>query len=421
MPKARRIPSYRYHKASDQAVVVLDGRSHYLGPWDSPESRSRYDRALAEWLAGGRRDRDPAPPSVPEPRPSVSELILAYWRHAEGHYRGPDGTPTEELGNIKAALRHLRALYGPTPAADFGPLALHAVRDRMVLGGLARSTVNGWVNRIRRMFRWAASVEMVPAAVVQALDTLAGLQKGRSGAREPEPIGPVALADVEAVLPLLPRPVAAMVRVQLLTGMRPGEACQMRGRDIAREGGAWVYRPASHKTAWRGMGRAIPLGPRAMEVIEAFAGADPDAYLFDPRAAVAEHHAERSSLRKSRPTPSETARRRPEPGSGHATCYSRASYLNAIVRACDRAFPHPTIRKARGKPLGDVEKAELLAWRKAHRWHPNQLRHAAATAVRAKYGLEAAQVVLGHSRADVTQVYAERDLAKAADVMREIG
>jgi site-specific recombinase XerC len=61
------------------------------------------------------------------------------------------------------------------------------------------------------------------------------------------------------------------------------------------------------------------------------------------------------------------------------------------------------------------------AWRKAHRWHPNQLRHSFATRVRKEYGLEAVQVVLGHSRADVTQVSAERDEALAARVATGIG
>ena len=42
-------------------------------------------------------------------------------------------------------------------------------------------------------------------------------------------------------------------------------------------------------------------------------------------------------------------------------------------------------------------------------WHPNQLRHTFATEVRRTHGLEAAQAALGHSKADVTQVYAERD------------
>jgi integrase len=55
------------------------------------------------------------------------------------------------------------------------------------------------------------------------------------------------------------------------------------------------------------------------------------------------------------------------------------------------------------------------------RWHANQLRHTRATEIRRTYGLEAAQVILGHAKADVTQVYAERDHALAADVMKKIG
>jgi site-specific recombinase XerC len=54
-------------------------------------------------------------------------------------------------------------------------------------------------------------------------------------------------------------------------------------------------------------------------------------------------------------------------------------------------------------------------------WHPNQLRHSAATEIRRRFGLEAAQTVLGHAKADVTQVYAERDYARAAGVMEQIG
>jgi len=75
--------------------------------------------------------------------------------------------------------------------------------------------------------------------------------------------------------------------------------------------------------------------------------------------------------------------------------YDTASYRRAIHRACDKA---------------DTE-----------RWSPNRLRHSAATEIRRRFGLEAAQVTLGHAAADVTQVYAERDYQKAADVMREIG
>ena len=54
-------------------------------------------------------------------------------------------------------------------------------------------------------------------------------------------------------------------------------------------------------------------------------------------------------------------------------------------------------------------------------WTPNQLRHSRATEIRSRFGLEAAQTVLGHSEADVTQIYAERDFELAARIMREIG
>ena len=65
-------------------------------------------------------DRSPGMPSDL----SVNEVILRFWRHAEMHYRHPDGTPTGELDNFRDSLRPLRQLYGGTPARDFGALKL---------------------------------------------------------------------------------------------------------------------------------------------------------------------------------------------------------------------------------------------------------------------------------------------------------
>ena len=63
----------------------------------------------------------------------------------------------------------------------------------------------------------------------------------------------------------------------------------------------------------------------------------------------------------------------------------------------------------------------MASWRKAHRWHPHQLRHTYATRVRKEFGLEAAQILLGHAKADVTQVYAQRDADRAVQVAKRIG
>ena len=72
--------------------------------------------------------------------------------------------------------------------------------------------------------------------------------------------------------------------------------------------------------------------------------------------------------------------------------------------------------------LTPKQKAHLTAWQKARRWHPHQLRHTAATEIRRAFGLEAAQLALGHSSAQVTDaVYAERDGSKVAEIMRRVG
>jgi len=57
-----------------------------------------------------------------------------------------------------------------------------------------------------------------------------------------------------------------------------------------------------------------------------------------------------------------------------------------------------------------------------HRFHVNQLRHTAATLLRHEFGLEVAQLVLGHASASITDaVYVERDRRKVIEVMRNIG
>jgi integrase len=422
-----RQPAYRLHKASKQAIVSLSGQIHYLGAWNSPESREKYDRLVGEWLTRGRsKPQKPAEPEKPGTEPgkpettvtqtTIAELVLAYWTHAKTHYRGADGKPTQELQNVHEALKPLQRLYGDTPARSFGPLALRALRDSMVRSGtLARTTINARINRVRRCFKWGASVEMIPATVFEALKTVDGLQRGRTVAREPDPVKPVALEVVEATLPFLPRPVAAMVRLQLLTGMRAGEVEIMRGCDLTPGEPLWEYRPASHKGSWRGKSRVIPLGPRAVEIVREFLTTDTTAYLFDPREAANPHLIARTKKR-----------------------YHRRSYDQAIARACDRASPHPTLVEMRtaikATPLGGRKKAwkelrrwekehaaELAQWREEHRWSPLQLRHTTATMVRSKYGLEAAQTVLGHAKADVTQIYAERDLGKAREIAEQIG
>jgi hypothetical protein len=188
-----------------------------LGPWPatnrkpSAAAQEAYDRLIAEWLANGRRLPDPegAKPSL-----TVNDLILAFWHWAETYYRRDDGTPTNELGEYKSSLRPLRQLYGQTPAAEFSPLKLKAVRQRMIDSDWCRTLINRRVARLVHLFKWAVSEELVPESVWRSLKTVAGLAKGRTTARETAPVGSVSYAVVDATLPHVLAPVRAMIELQ---------------------------------------------------------------------------------------------------------------------------------------------------------------------------------------------------------------
>jgi len=221
------VPKYRHHRASGQAIVSIAGRDHYLGPWQSKASKLAYDAVIGEWLARGRQ------PHVEIAELTVVELIARYWRFAKGYYV-KHGRSTGELDNIRSALRPLKATYGHTQAAEFGPLRLKAVRQKMVAAGLCRTVVNARIQKLKRVFSWAVSEELLSAEVANALAEVEGLKKGRSDIREAEAVKPVADEVVQTTLPHLPPVVADMVRFQRLTGCRPAEVCLLRACDIDR-------------------------------------------------------------------------------------------------------------------------------------------------------------------------------------------
>jgi len=422
-------PAYRKHKPSDRAVVTIDGRDYYLGPWNSKASKLEYDRLIAEWLANGRRmpsasgNRHAGPGDY-----MVMELALDYLRYAQQYYV-KDGEQTSEVSCMKCALGYVKRLYGHTPASQFGPLALKAVREAMIRDDLSRNTTNGYVARIKMAFKWAVSNELVAASVCHGLTTVTGLRRGRSEARETEPIQPVPESMVDAILPFLSSQARAMVELMNVTGMRAGEVTIMRACDIDMTGPVWQYKPASHKTVHHGKQRIISLGPKAQEVIRPFLKPDLGAYLFSAADAVAEHLAEQRQSRKTKVQPSQRNRRKRNPACKPGDRFTTDSLRRAIARGCDRAFPPPQpLCKREDETEADWQarltadqKAELAAWRKDHRFHPHQLRHSYATRVRRLFGLEEARIVLGHSSMSVTEIYAELDRGKATRIAEKIG
>ena len=432
MPRQKSLrPAYQLHKHSGQAKVRIDGRDYYLGPYGSQESRHKYDDLLTEWLL--RQD-------VGRVTLCCDDLALMYLDHARTYYR-KNGRETSEVARIRSALQHLVTAHGRTRARSFGPMALKRVRQSMIEAGWCRKSVNDHVHRIRRVFKWAAENEYVPATVFSALCTVSGLRKGRTEAPDREPVQPVDDSVVDATCPYLPTPVAAMVRLQRLTGMRPGEVCSMRPCDVTRGlDGVWSYRPASHKTEHHGHDRRVFIGPKGQEVLRPFLDRPADAYCFSPVEAEAERNAKRRANRKSPMTPSQAARARNadrrRPWREH---YTKDSFRRAVERACEVAFGMPAelrcvertiqrLRKTDPKVSVDVLHAERMrlkeaaaVWRDKHVWSPNQIRHTVGTVIRREAGVEAARCVLGHSNLDATEIYAEADLAKARDIIGRVG
>jgi hypothetical protein len=156
-PLPRRVPSYRLHKATGQAVVTLSGRDFYLGRYRSIASKDAYERLIAQWESNGRR-LDPGGDL------SIVELVRDYLEHAKVYYR-KHGRQTGEVGNLRQSFRLLLELYADTDAAAFSKQDFKTVRDRIIATGAARTTINGGCTRIRRLFRWAAENDKVPESV----------------------------------------------------------------------------------------------------------------------------------------------------------------------------------------------------------------------------------------------------------------
>ncbi|HEX4609346.1 MAG TPA: site-specific integrase [Urbifossiella sp.] len=399
MPRPRNLtPTYSQHKQSGRGRLIWTdtaGVRHEKllpGPFGSEESLTAKARLELELATSPTRSVTDAEDI------SLAEILAAYLTHATKYYVDAEGNPTKELENMKSAIKPVRELYAETSAATFGPKALAAVRQHMVGLGWCRTLVNHQIDRVRRAVKWAASEELIPVTTYQSLCTLTGLRRGRTEARESEPVKPVADEVVMATLPHLPHHVRVIVELMTYTGMRPSEACGLTLDRLDRGGDVWLYRPEKHKTAHHGKGRVIPLGPNARGVLATFlTGRDPDPTtpIFSPRRAREERFARLRASRKSKVQPSQLSRKKLKPQRQPAEVYTPRAVAHAVAVAAEKAnAPH---------------------------WHPYQLRHSYATKVRKLHGLEAAGAALGHTRMSATEVYAERDEQLAVTVAEKIG
>ena len=114
-----RLPSYRLHKASGQGITNIRGKDFYFGPFQDPESRRKYNKLLAEYLASNRSTAF----QVQADEIYIAECVVAYLSFAKDYYR-----VSTEYENLHLASKPLMELYADTKAADFGPVQFKAIR-----------------------------------------------------------------------------------------------------------------------------------------------------------------------------------------------------------------------------------------------------------------------------------------------------
>lgn len=374
-----------------RAYCWHQGKRKWFKKFGTPESDRMFNAFRAGILTGS------PPPPVRPGRLTVAELVERYLHFAEGYYKGSPKT----ILNVHDATRLLLTHFARKFVDEFTPLRLKKLQQFGIDADLARKTINYRVDIVRRIFKWGVSEELVAETTWQSLMAVEHLAAGRSAARESPGVRPVAWADIAAVLPHLSPTVRDMVLVQYLCGMRPQDVCGMTAAEIDQHAAGWLYKPAAHKNAHRGV-VLIKAIPRAAQAIleRRIASAAPGAFLFQPRDSAAEYAATRTRPeRTTKRYPSEARRLAAERAAfkkKFRPLFTTGTYRQAI---------HHGIKRGPGLTL----------------WNPNQLRHAISTELARELGQQASQRWLGHSSLDTTAIYTEiqvselRQIATAVD------
>lgn len=263
--------------------------------------------------------------------------------------------------------------------------------------------------------------------------------------------------------------IATMMTVHMFTGMRSTNLCMMRWQDIDQSmyesDGVWLYVPVDHKMSRMGFDLPIYLGPEAITAILDYEKVRPDQgheYLFNPRATRSwRYFSEQKTLV---PTPSGDALRilkalKRGPVSttkmkrikkhytselqklrrlgydihreGHHKSYNVSQFTLVGVKEPTRRVGtwSDFYRKSSKTDLNPCfsEDTYRLAVQRVQKkngipkWFPHQLRHLHTTKIRHAEGVEAAQAVIGHFTAEMTENYSDKHHALARKCQKSYG
>ncbi|MBL8736220.1 MAG: site-specific integrase [Planctomycetes bacterium] len=374
------------HKTSGQARVVLSGVEHYLGVWGTAESHERYAALVKKWLADGKQPQRRAP-TVVQAVLTLRSLFDQFLAHADASGRyWKNGAPTTQRAQFDWVGDSLAATLGTLPVARLTEAGLMAWRDVLEQNRQrTRSGINRLVAAALQVLRWGRSRGLVPKPVWADVSVIEPLKRGEVGDRPEKgrPRRAVTAEEAERVAAKACRQVGAMIRLQALCGMRPGEVCCMRWVDIDKapilgdKTGCWTYIVPNGKTSHHGHVTRYLLPVVAQKILLQFP-ALPLAYIFSPAAAMEERRNRLRAGRQSKLTPSHRERDA-EANRDYATRWGLNEYRHAVDRAC---------------ALAGVA-----------RFTPHELRHGFVTWAANTLSLTAAAAAANHRNLTTTQGY----------------
>jgi integrase len=356
----RKLPKYCHHKQANQAYVTLPLGKGKRQMVYLGIYNSRESIEKYDKVVGEWLATKQVP--MQDNGPTVASVAERYKSEQR-----PKVTESKRY-HLDAAISILVELFPSRPALEFDSLQMNRLRSELIDRGYSRKYANDILVIVKRCFKWSMQRDYITTDQHVKIQSIDSVSSSEAPTRIVEPAND---DDVNATLPLLSRDFQDTIAFLRATGCRPGEARLMQVGDIDREN--WLLHRDKHKTSHKGKSRVIPIPSIVQPMLLKRLLRPDDAYVFG------------------------------------ADDGDRPYEKRSLGRAIDHAIKRLNVerQKADEPPM--------------EHWHPYRLRHARATEVREQYGVEVAQVILGHSRISMTEHYAGITEAKAKEVGKLIG
>ncbi len=357
------VPKYCVDQTG-RAFTKVNGRFLSLGKADSPESKLRFAKVLEDHAKGVLVSKAEKP-AVDRDQISINELAALFVGRELARF-----SPAERYCQL-TAIRLLRKMFGETPVDEFGPLRLRVLRDARVAGDLKAKGDDGKPCPRKPWSRDSCNRQVKR---IQAL-----FRWGVSFEMVPESVA----AALSTIRILMPGETTAKES-------EPRRAVSQADFDAAKARLKPLYRDVLQLMALTGARPGELVNLRVCDLER-----NGEVWRADLKRHKTSHKGKRRVLFFNAAAQAILLKHmKADPDALILGC-RRDNFSSAVRRACKRAGVAPFV--------------------------PHEVRHTVATRLADEVGLEAAQRLLGHSTAAMTQHYSKSAERQAITAAKSLG